>query len=130
MDHFAYRDGQLFAEDVNLDDLAAKVGTPCYVYSARTFREHYDKVAEAFAELDPLICYSIKSCGNLHLIIKLLAERGGGMDVVCGGELFRAMLAGVDRAKVVYAGVGKTDDAEIRPVARSGDRLFQHRIRS
>ncbi len=118
MDHFEYRDGRLFCEDVAIDELADAVGTPAYVYSCRTFEHHYDAIADAFAELDPIICYSIKSCGNLH-ILKLLAERGSGMDVVSGGELYRAELAGADPAKIVYAGVGKTD-AEIEHGIRMG----------
>ena len=112
MDSFEYRDGQLYCEQVSLDDLASRVGTPMYVYSRHTFEGHYRRLVEAFGELDPLICYSIKSCGNIH-ICKLLASLGAGMDVVSGGELFRAEQAGVGMAKVVYAGVGKTD-AEIR----------------
>ena len=111
MDHFQYHDGRLFCEGVALDDLADRVGTPAYVYSAATLRGHYRAIADAFAELEPIICYSIKSCGNLHLI-RMLAEMGSGMDVVSGGELFRAEQAGADPAKIVYAGVGKTD-AEI-----------------
>lgn len=107
MDSFEYRDGQLWCEEVSLDELAAKVGTPAYVYSKRTFEQHYDRVAQAFAPIDPLICYSIKSCGNVN-ICKLLAGRGSGMDVVSGGELYRAQKAGVPMGKVVYAGVGKT----------------------
>lgn len=112
MDYFEYRDGRLWCEDVCLDDLAARIGTPVYVYSRRTFEEHFDRLNQAFASIDPLICYSIKSCGNV-CICKLLADRGAGMDVVSGGELFRAQRAGVAMNKVVYAGVGKTD-AEIR----------------
>jgi diaminopimelate decarboxylase len=112
MDSFQYRDGNLFCENVNLNDLAASVGTPTYIYSRATFEGHYDRIAQAFAELDPIICYSIKSCGNIH-ICKLLANRGSGMDVVSGGELHRAQKAGAPMNKVVYAGVGKTD-AEIR----------------
>ena len=75
MDFFQYRDGQLFCEDVSLDALAGEVGTPTYVYSRQTFETHYDKIAKAFEAVDPLICYSIKSCGNINLI-KLLADRG------------------------------------------------------
>lgn len=112
MDLFSYRDGRLFCEDVSLDDLAGRVGTPMYVYSRKTLETHYDRIAAAFGQLDPIICYSIKSCGNVH-ICKLLGARGAGMDVVSGGELFRAKAAGVPMGKVVYAGVGKTD-AEIR----------------
>lgn len=109
MDCFQYRDGQLFGEEVNLDDLAGRVGTPAYVYSRRTLEEHFDRLRQVFSSLDPLICYSIKSCGNVHLL-KLLAQRGAGMDVVSGGELFRAQQADVPMDKIVYAGVGKTDD--------------------
>jgi diaminopimelate decarboxylase len=111
MDWFTYNEGRLFCEGVATDELAEKLGTPLYVYSARTFTHHYKLMAEAFAELDPLICYSIKSCGNIH-ILKLLAQQGAGMDVVSGGELHRAQQAGVPADRVVYAGVGKTD-AEI-----------------
>src|SRR5438477_2364445 len=105
MDQFRYRDGQLYCEEVNLDELASRAGTPLYVYSRRTFEDHYDRFAKAFAELEPIICYSIKSCGNRHLL-KLLVDRGAGMDVVSGGELHRAQLAGAPMSKVVYAGVG------------------------
>ena len=112
MDHFHYQDGRLFAEGVAMADIAEAVGTPAFVYSAKTLTDHYDRLAGAFAELEPQLCYSIKSCGNLH-ILRLLAERGSGMDVVSGGEIRRAQAAGVDPARLVYAGVGKTD-AEIR----------------
>jgi diaminopimelate decarboxylase len=122
MDRFAYRDGELFAEDVPVSAIAAEAGTPCFVYSRATLEEHYDRLAEAFAPIAPLICYSVKSCGNLG-VLRVLAERGAGMDVVSGGELFRAQTAGVPAAKCVYAGVGKTD-AEIRDAIRAGLGLF------
>jgi diaminopimelate decarboxylase len=112
MDFFAYRDGRLVCEDVDLAALAAQSGTPTYVYSAATLGMHYDRLAAAFAELSPLICFSVKSSPNLH-VLRTLTERGAGLDVVSGGELHRARLAGVPMGKVVYAGVGKTD-AEIR----------------
>lgn len=112
MDDFQYRDGQLHCEEVNLDDLAQRIGMPAYVYSRRTFEQHYDRIAQAFAAVEPIICYSIKSCGNVH-ILRLLADRGAGMDVVSGGELHRAQQAGAAMHKSVYAGVGKTD-LEIR----------------
>jgi diaminopimelate decarboxylase len=108
MDFFRYKDGRLFCEDVAVDEIMARVGSPVYIYSKATFLSHYDALTGAFAELKPIICYSIKSCGNLN-IVKLLADRGSGMDVVSGGELFRAQQAGADMSKVVYAGVGKTD---------------------
>jgi len=118
MDAFAYRDGQLFCEDVAVDDIMAKAGSPVYIYSKDTFVKHYRALSGAFAELDPIICYSIKSCGNLN-IVKLLAEQGSGMDVVSGGEIFRAQQAGADMSKIVYAGVGKTD-AEIEMGINAG----------
>lgn len=122
MDCFHYRDGQLYCEDINLNELASRVGTPVYVYSKKTLLDHYDRIAKAFAALEPVICYSIKSCGNLHLI-KALAQRGSGMDVVSGGELHRAKLGGADMKKVVYAGVGKTDE-EIRQALTAGIGYF------
>lgn len=118
MDLFQYKNGRLFCEDLALDDLAEQVGTPAYVYSKATFEAHYDAIAKAFAEVEPVICYSIKSCGNVHLC-RLLADRGAGMDVVSGGELYRAQQAGADMKKVVYAGVGKTDQ-EIRQALEAG----------
>jgi len=111
-DLFTYRDNQLYCEQVPVATIADQLATPTYVYSADTFRRHYDRLREAFAELDPLICYSVKTCGNLN-ILKLLAQRGSGFDVVSGGELYRVKQAGGDTHRVVYAGVGKRDD-EIR----------------
>lgn len=107
MDRFEFRSGELYCESIRVADLAAQFGTPLYVYSADTLRQHFERIRDAFAALDPLICYSIKSCQNLH-ICKLLADLGSGFDVVSGGELFRALQAGGDPSKIVYAGVGKT----------------------
>ncbi len=118
MDHFSYRAGRLHAEGVDLDEIAEAVGTPTYIYSAATIRSHYQRLVEAFGPLNPLICYSIKSSGNLG-VCKLLASLGAGMDVVSGGELHRAISAGVPASKCVYAGVGKTDQ-EIRSAIRAG----------
>ncbi len=112
MDHFQYRDGNLFAEDVPLARIAAEVGTPAYIYSKATLVTHYRRIAEAFAAISPTICYSIKSCGNINIVKTLVAE-GSGMDVTSGGELFRALKAGCDPQKIFFAGVGKTD-REIR----------------
>ena len=109
MDHFNYRDGELYCEDTPIAEIVESVGTPAYIYSKQTLLDHYKALSQAFAELDPIVCYSIKSCGNLH-IIDLLAEQGSGMDVVSGGDVFRASQAGADPRKVVYAGVGKTDE--------------------
>lgn len=122
MDHFQYRNGRLFVEDVPASDLIGRFGSPLYVYSQATFQHHYRAIADAFAPLAPTICYSIKSCGNVHLC-RLLAEHGAGMDVVSGGEIHRAQLAGADMSKVVYAGVGKTD-REIRMGVEAGIGYF------
>lgn len=118
MDRFAYINGVLHCEDTPLETIAAAAGTPTYVYSRATVVDHYVRLRDAFAPLDPLICYSVKSSGNLSLC-RLLNELGAGMDVVSGGELFRAMEAGVPASKCVYAGVGKTD-AELTQAIRAG----------
>ncbi len=107
MDSFNYRDGKLFCEDVPAAKLAAEFGTPLYVYSRATLLDHFGKIKAAFAEADPVICYSVKANGNLS-VLRTLAGAGSGFDVVSGGELFRVMKAGGDPSKVVYAGVGKT----------------------
>lgn len=126
MDHFNYHvadgDAVLSCERLPLEEVARLVGTPCYVYSKATLTEHYRKLADAFAPLRPLICYSIKSCGNLS-VCRALAELGAGMDVVSGGELYRAMAAGVPASRCVYAGVGKTDE-EIAQAIDAGLGLF------
>jgi diaminopimelate decarboxylase len=111
MDHFTYINAELHAERVPTSQIARDFGTPCYVYSRATLLDHYTRLRDAFAALDPLICFSIKSCSNLA-VIRALADAGAGMDLVSGGELFRAIKAGVAPADCVYAGVGKTD-AEI-----------------
>lgn len=108
MDHFTYRNSRLWCEQIPATDIADGFGTPTYVYSAATLRDHVVRLRTAFAALDPLICYSIKSCGNLS-ICRLLADLGCGMDAVSGGEVERAWLAGCPMSKIVYAGVGKTD---------------------
>lgn len=128
MDDFLFREGRLFCEALPAAELAERFGTPLYVYSQATFVAHYDRIAAAFAPLDPLICYSIKSCPNVHLC-RLLAERGSGFDVVSGGELFRALQAGADPRKIVFAGVGKTD-VEIGEALRAGIGLFNIESRS
>ncbi|MFO8012730.1 MAG: diaminopimelate decarboxylase [Phycisphaerae bacterium] len=122
MDLFTYQGGRLFAEDVPAADLAERFGTPLYVYSAGTLRMHYAKLADAFAALDPLICYSVKVCSNIH-ILRLLAEQGSGFDIVSGGELHRVVTAGGDPARCCYAGVAKTED-EIRFALKAGIKMF------
>jgi len=122
MDLFHYRQGRLYAEDVPVADLADRFGTPLYVYSAGTLRLHYEKLATAFAALEPLICYSVKVCSNIH-VLRLLADLGSGFDIVSGGELYRVLAAGGDPAACCFAGVAKTD-AEIRYALQAGIRMF------
>ncbi|HUO08290.1 MAG TPA: diaminopimelate decarboxylase [Phycisphaerae bacterium] len=122
MDHFVYRDGQLFAENVPVSRIAAEVGTPTYIYSKATLTTHYRRIAEAFATLKPIICYSIKSLPNVNLL-KTLIDQGAGMDVTSGGELFRALKAGCNPNKIFFAGVGKTD-TEIREALHANIRAF------
>ncbi|MGC8540459.1 MAG: diaminopimelate decarboxylase [Phycisphaerae bacterium] len=108
MDSFQYINDQLHCEHVAVRDIVEKTGTPTYIYSQTTLLSHFDRIASAFAPLKALICYSIKSCGNLA-ILDALRLRGSGFDVVSGGELFRALQAGADPGMIVFAGVGKTD---------------------
>jgi diaminopimelate decarboxylase len=108
MDFFNYKNGELFCEGVPATRIAREVGTPAYVYSKATLLHHYRQIAEAFKPINATVCYSIKSCGNINLC-KILADEGCGFDVTSGGELFRALQAGGDAKKIIYAGVGKTD---------------------
>ncbi len=108
MDHYKYKNGVLFAEEVQVDEIVKKVGSPVYVYSQATFLDHITKIQEAYKAIDTTVCYAVKACGNIH-ILKLMAEAGSGFDIVSGGELFRVQEAGGDMSKVMFAGVGKTD---------------------
>jgi diaminopimelate decarboxylase len=107
MHHFAYRDGVLHAEAVNLETLAASVGTPFYCYSTATLERHYKVFAGAFADVRALICYAMKANSN-QAVIATLAKLGAGADVVSGGELKRARAAGIPPDKIMFSGVGKT----------------------
>ena len=107
MHYFQYRDGALFAEDVDVTALAGKVGTPFYVYSAATLRRHVQVMREAFAPLDALVAYAMKANSN-QAVLKVIAGEGAGADVVSGGELERAVAAGIPASKIVFSGVGKT----------------------
>ena len=109
MDHFSYHNGTLAVEDVPLADIAARFGTPTYVYSAATLTRHYRVFSEALAGVDHEICYAVKANGNLG-VLGLLADLGSGFDIVSVGELERVITAGGDPAKVVFSGVGKRDD--------------------
>ncbi len=109
MHSFNYINGQLHCEDVPVDRLAEDHGTPLYIYSSQTIRDHYLKLTEAFAPAQPLICYSTKANSNLS-VLNFMKELGSGFDVVSGGELERVLKIGGDPKKVVFAGVGKTDE--------------------
>ncbi|MCK0167618.1 diaminopimelate decarboxylase [Jannaschia sp. S6380] len=120
MDHFLYRDGILHAEDVPLTEIARRVGTPVYVYSAATLLRHYNLFDEALAWGPHLVCYAVKAASNIA-ILKLLGDAGAGMDVVSEGEYRRARAAGVPGEQIVFSGVGKTE-AEMRHVLAGGVR--------
>src|SRR5919109_2633796 len=107
MHHFAYREGVLHAEAVNLIPLAEAVGTPFYCYSTATLERHYRVFAGAFADLPVLVCYAMKANSN-QAVVKTLARLGAGADVVSTGELKRARLAGIAPDKIMFSGVGKT----------------------
>lgn len=109
MHHFAYRDGVLHAEDVDLRLVAEAVGTPFYCYASATLERHYRVFAEAFAGTDALVCYAMKANSN-QAVLATLGRLGAGMDIVSGGELRRALAAGVPGERIVFSGVGKTRD--------------------
>jgi diaminopimelate decarboxylase len=109
MHHFQYKGDELYAEDVAVKNIVAKVGSPVYIYSQATLVRHFKAMDEAFATIPHTICYSVKANSNLA-ILKSFINLGGGLDIVSGGELFRALKVGVDPRKVVYSGVGKKDD--------------------
>lgn len=122
MDHFLYRDGALYAEDVPISEIAAAVGTPFYVYSTATLLRHFKLFDDALDGTDHLVCYAMKAASN-QAILKTLAQAGAGMDVVSGGEYLRAKAAGVPGDRIVFSGVGKTAD-EIRTALSGGIRQF------
>lgn len=107
MNHFDYRDGVLHAEDVPIPVIAADVGTPFYCYSTATLTRHFQVFSNAFAGLDPLVCYALKANSN-QAVLRTLARLGSGADVVSEGELRRAIAAGIPASKIVFSGVGKT----------------------
>lgn len=122
MDHFLYQNGVLFAEDVPLADIASEVGTPFYVYSQATFTRHYQLFEEALAGTDHLIAYAMKANSN-QAILSLMAGLGAGADVVSGGELARALAAGIPANKIVFSGVGKSRE-EMAAALDAGIRQF------
>ncbi len=118
MHHFHYRDGELHAEAVNLTNLARTVGTPFYCYSTATLERHYRVFADAFADVKAIVCYAMKANSN-QSVLKTFARLGAGADVVSGGELKRALAAGISPDKILFSGVGKTAQ-ELRMALEAG----------
>lgn len=118
MDHFEYRNGELYAEDISLRLIADEVGSPVYVYSTATLERHYQAFANGVSGLDPLVCFAVKANSNIA-VIKTLARLGAGADVVSVGELERAMAAGVPASKIIYSGVGKSE-VDLRAALNAG----------
>lgn len=122
MHDFLFKGNELYCENVKVQDIAKSVPTPFYLYSYKTLIDHYMKIKRAFSVLRPTICFSVKSNSNLA-VLRALVQRGAGLDIVSGGELYRALLAGADPKKIVYAGVGKRSD-EIREAVKRGIMFF------
>ena len=122
MDHFEYRNGQLFAEDVAVADIARTHGTPCYIYSRATLERHWHAFNDAFGTQPHLVCYAVKANSNIA-ILNLFARLGSGFDIVSVGELERVLRAGGDPSKVVFSGVSKKA-SEIRRALEVGIRCF------
>ena len=108
MHFFEFQGDELYCENVAVKQICEAVGTPVFIYSRKTLERHFKVFQEPFLNVDHLICYSMKACSNLA-ILNIFANLGGGVDIVSGGELFRALKAGVDPGKIVYSGVGKKD---------------------
>lgn len=122
MDHFNYRDGRLYAEDMPIAAIAAQYGTPCYVYSRATIERHWHAFDRVFAGREHLVCYAVKANSNIA-VLNLLARLGSGFDIVSGGELERVLRAGGDPSRVVFSGVGKTE-SEIERALEAGILCF------
>lgn len=126
MNHFLYKNGELYGEDIPLTQIAREVGTPVYVYSAATFTRHYRAFPKAVKGIDHLVAYSVKANSNLA-VLTLLAKLGSGADVVSGGELERALRAGIKPEKIVFSGVGKSKN-EMRAALKAG--IYQFNVES
>lgn len=122
MHYFRYKDNELYAEDVPVTELVAAFGTPLYIYSYNTLLRHFKAYDDAFDGVPHIICFALKANTN-SAILRLLAKNGGGADIVSGGELFRALKASINPKKIVYAGVGKTEE-EIRYALKSRILMF------
>lgn len=122
MEHFEYRDGELFAEDVRVSELATRYGTPCYVYSRGALENRYRAFDEALSPVPHQVCYAVKANSNIA-VLNVLARLGSGFDIVSGGELFRVLRAGGDPSKIVFSGVGKTAE-EMRDALNANIHCF------
>lgn len=122
MHDFLFRKNNLYCEDIRVEDLAKRFATPLYIYSYRTLINHFIKLRQAFKTINPLICYSVKANSNLA-ILRALVRKGAGLDIVSGGELYRALKVGCNPRKIVYASVGKTEK-EIEEAIRRGILFF------
>jgi len=109
MHHFIYKDNELYCESVAVADIAKAVGTPFYLYSSATLTHHFNTFDKSFGELPHLTCFAVKSCSNLA-ILRLFSTLGGGADIVSGGELYRSLKAGIGPRRIIYSGVGKTEE--------------------
>ena len=122
MHRFHYRGVNLYAEEVKVADIIKQFNSPLYIYSANTILDHFFKLKHAFKVFNPLICFSMKANGNLA-VLRLLVKSGAGIDVVSGGELYKAIKAGCPAQKIVYAGAGKRED-EIEFAVKTGILFF------
>ncbi len=122
MHEFKYKQNKLYCENISLEDLVKDFGTPLYIYSYHTLISHFLKLRQAFKKINPLICYSVKANSNLAFL-RALVKKGSGLDIVSGGELYRALKAGCAPGKIVYASVGKTEK-EIEYAIRKGILFF------
>src|SRR5918999_472797 len=122
MNHFEYRGGEMYAEQVPLKRIAKEVGTPAYVYSLATLKRHFQVFDQAFASVPHIVCFSVKANSNIALL-RAFAKQGSGFDIVSGGELFRALKAGGDPKKIVFSGVGKKRE-EIEQALDAGILMF------
>ena len=127
MDYFNYRENELFAEDIAVQDIVKKYGSPCYIYSRATLERHWHAFDKAFQDHSHLICYAVKANSNIGLL-NLLARLGSGFDIVSIGELERVIAAGGDPKKVVFSGIGKRED-EILTALKIGIRCFNIEVR-
>jgi len=122
MHHFIYKNNELYCESVPIVEIAKAVGTPFYLYSNATLTHHFNTFDKSFGELPHLTCFAVKACSNLA-ILRLFSTLGGGADIVSGGELYRSLKAGVDPRRIIYSGVGKTEE-ELRYGLVSGILMF------